>query len=473
MKNRLPLDDCWEITNTPWAIDESDKTGIVDGVNILARAIGPFFIVDEASRNGRYYSKQLWERAIENSQQPMETGQMLGTIGHDQPLDDNALREGKASHRVSRLWIDEKTGLGMGEILVLGTTAGKELNAYLRGGVTFPVSSRAFGEYKGKRGKDDIIDPESYVLECFDFVRTPGVSIAHARVVENHNDDSTDSTKSPNPNIEVSPMTEHAKALEHIAEAKAQLQVELNSALDKVQSLTAQSESAATSQKLVLAKNEELVAQVEALTAAAAVAAPLLKTYESIGVASELSTLLATHEATAKSWEKLGTHEELTGVVATLEGLVASCGSAELLTAHCDHFEAYTDLGTPETLSKALDVLEQYSELGKPEAIEKAFEAAELLASSLTTQRTDEQQEELVKKFGIGESQAARLLGKFGYDETLETLESMRADDSEGDDASRYKLREDLDENLSDDDKNKKKKQCDESRVSRMFSTQQ
>ncbi|NLR15293.1 hypothetical protein F9Y84_11505 [Pseudoalteromonas peptidolytica] len=197
MTERTLFIDAFDTSNVIYQISEASEhtqglqeTSQVDGVGILARVVGPFFLVDGTSRNGRFYTRELWRTAIERSQAKISSGTMLGTIGHTQALDDQALLEGRASHRISKLWIDEKNSIGMGEILVLNTPAGRVLNAYLRGGVQFPVSSRGYGGYTPyKRDNAPVIDEASFVLETFDFVQEPGVAQAIPSLVESLDDE--------------------------------------------------------------------------------------------------------------------------------------------------------------------------------------------------------------------------------------------------------------------------------------------
>ena len=172
-----------------WDISEADQdpTGVVDGISILGRAVGPFFVVDGESQNQRFYSRDLWERILKESQETIKKGAMLCTIGHGQPIDDAALLEGKVSHRISKLWIQEGKGkpIGMGEMLILNTPAGRTLNTYMRSGMELPVSSRGYGKYSGTTESGcRIVDSATYKLEGFDVVRVPGIPTAIPILVE-------------------------------------------------------------------------------------------------------------------------------------------------------------------------------------------------------------------------------------------------------------------------------------------------
>jgi hypothetical protein len=164
----------------------------VDGIHVLARAVGPFFAVDGKSQNNRYYSRGLWERVIKDDgvTDRLKRRKVFGTIGHDQDIDDKALREGKVSHILSKIWIDEPSQIGMGEVYVLNTDTGRRLNTYLRSGVELPVSSRAYGKYRGKT-KDgaSIVDEGTYKFETFDFVQLPGIAHAVPKLAEDIDDE--------------------------------------------------------------------------------------------------------------------------------------------------------------------------------------------------------------------------------------------------------------------------------------------
>jgi hypothetical protein len=108
------------------------------------------------------------------------------------------LREGKVSHILSKMWIDEPSQIGMGEVYVLNTDTGRRLNTYLRSGVELPVSSRAYGKYRGKT-KDgaSIVDESTYKFETFDFVQLPGIAHAVPKLAEDVDDENVVSSDLP------------------------------------------------------------------------------------------------------------------------------------------------------------------------------------------------------------------------------------------------------------------------------------
>lgn len=212
------------IENAVWKVVESKNESKVDGKTILARVQGQFFLVNGESLNGRWYSESLWENCISNCQERFKNGGLFGTIGHDQPLDEDALRNGDISHTVTNLWIED--GKGMGEILVLGTESGKQLEVCLRAGLPIPVSSRAYGKVSGKGPNgSDLIDEKSFILETFDFVLSPGVPSAFPKVVENAKNHQQES------------LSMEKDVLEKLCEDKSQLQAQLAEVLTENKAL--------------------------------------------------------------------------------------------------------------------------------------------------------------------------------------------------------------------------------------------
>lgn len=161
--------------------NESTKTSYpeVDGHNVLGVLSGIFFVPDGRSVNERFYPREFWEEVLQDPelQNRLQDRVMFGTIGHeDKYVDDEDLARGKVSHIITKLWIDDNTGMGMGEALILGTDAGKNLYMLLKAGAKIKISSRAYGDYvQGQLHEGmPIMDAKTYRLEGFDVVLLPG-----------------------------------------------------------------------------------------------------------------------------------------------------------------------------------------------------------------------------------------------------------------------------------------------------------
>jgi hypothetical protein len=385
--------------------DDSPNAGIVDGENILARVVGTFFLVDGKSRNGRFYTKQLWETAIKRTNDRMSSGQMLGTIGHSQPLDDAALLQGLASHRVARLWIDDKNGVGMGEILVLNTPSGRVLNAYLRGGVKFPVSSRGYGGFRnGKRDGAPIIDEDTFELETFDFVRVPGVAIALPQLVESLDTEATElynsiseelsETETQDPSQLSTTTTfeervmsnETAATISALARQKAQVEDDLTTAYSENETLRGKNETLEADNKV----STNRIAELETTLAEAQTATATFNNYQALGTVEAIQEVFKRYKDMSirtkelsntvnenaglstelETYKVLGSVEEINTAMDIAEKLMS--GAEDTVLGAADLAEQLTDLGSPEEIAGALDMLEAYASIATPAELEEA-----------------------------------------------------------------------------------------------------
>jgi hypothetical protein len=388
----MPPDDSPTLLELEVFEEGKDPSGVVDGVNILGRATGVFFVVDSKSQNNRFYEKRLWERVLKDTESVRQKGQMLGTIGHQQPLDDNALLEGKASHRISKLWIDENKKLGMGEILILNTPAGRTLNALLRGGVQFPVSSRGYGKYNGAmEDGTQIVDAESYKLETFDFVRVPGIPNAVPTIVENKEEDIVE--------VDDEPVAGHIKKIEQGKKAAADDEEKLPVKQESKREVTKMEDTVLrkmTEEKIALEQdlrsaletNVQLSETIDALKGQVSEVQRMIEEYRSLGSIEEIGRVMDVTESMLE--DRPVEESEIAAIVERLE-VYEQYGTPEELEELFDKFESYIDqyeeLGHPEEISQALDgsaeLLEAYKELGNPESITEAFDATEIFMSEM------------------------------------------------------------------------------------------
>ena len=163
----------------------------VDGKYIIGMIEGQFFKPDGMSRNGRWYPRSLWEKALNSAdvKNRFTSSTMFGEIGHsDGPVEDMTLRQGCASHFVDSLWIDDK-GRGMGRAYILNTPTGQLLKTYLGAGCKLKVSTRGEGLYKEGCTHDGrpVVDDDTYELQTADFVISPGFLETSAILKEEYN----------------------------------------------------------------------------------------------------------------------------------------------------------------------------------------------------------------------------------------------------------------------------------------------
>jgi len=449
-----------ESLNIKWDIDEvneAEQDSVVDGVNILGRARGPFFAVDGESRNKRFYSKKLWENALNKTADKMKSGLMLGTIGHDQPLNDEALREGLISHRVTKLWIDDNKKVGMGEAIIFNTPAGQRLNSYIRGGVPIAVSSRADGEYNGTSPSgSQIVNENTFDLDTFDFVLKPGIPHAIPSLVESElskipSIDNVDTI------IETKDDVMSQALLESLTQDKVQLQGQLNEAISSVENEKSKNvalQQANESFKRDAARLEESLAEanrkLQEATAAQTNQDSELRSYRELGEAVEIKTALTESLERLAEYEDFGTISELTeafeqskdliddyselgspdeieNVLETFESY-SELGSVEDLSVKLELLAKYEDLGTPKEVETLLDVANKYADLGSPETIAEAFETMDTLVTKFDEDNKSKEAESISKQFGIKKEIAEGFITKHGKTETIAILESLKTD---------------------------------------------
>lgn len=456
---------------TAWQLCEAKDDPVVDGKHILGRIRGQGFIVDGASENGRYYKRKLWSKVITENQKNMDTGLMLGTIGHDQELDDKALREGKASHRVVKLWIDENDPhIGMIEALILGSTAGKELNVYFRGGVRLATSSRAYGKFKGKvstpAGEAQAIDPDTFRLETFDFVKIGGVKGANPELVEGGDapvivekepvveDVSTADIEQEQETIEEvldmdNKETKESKMLENLVTEKTNIQADLDRVLvdnEDLKGKLAVAKDKMTALEETLKEYKELgkagdiskklelleTAQKESVTLQAMVT-DLSKTtasYKEVGSPEEVNQALEGAKKLAESLKELGTVAELNEALDVLQkytDLGAPDEINEAFEKTKEFVEKISELGTPEDIEGVMDLAESFLELGTPEEFEKVLELTGKIVEDMKKTKRTQDVKAVAEALGITEKNAEKLIDNTGTKEAaIETGNMMR-----------------------------------------------
>jgi hypothetical protein len=155
---------------------------------VLGVVEGVFFVADRPSRNGRLYPRELWENVLrsEDVNRLLQNRLMIGTVGHDEVDFDSLIRDQKASHVVTELRM-LPDGRGYGKAEILDTPVGRILHTLLKSGSRMSVSSKGYGDYSGMTAEGiQEVDPNSYVLERFDFVVDPGFLEARPSLKEQY-----------------------------------------------------------------------------------------------------------------------------------------------------------------------------------------------------------------------------------------------------------------------------------------------
>jgi len=116
--------------------------------------------------NGRYYSKDLWEREIDKYNELVKENRAMGELDHPE---SQVINLKNVSHNITDMWWDDDNV--MGKIEILPTPNGNILKALIDNGITVGVSSRGMGSLKQMGEIMEVQD--DFELLCWDFVSTP------------------------------------------------------------------------------------------------------------------------------------------------------------------------------------------------------------------------------------------------------------------------------------------------------------
>lgn len=145
---------------------------VPDGCMLLE---GVFGAVDIENRNNRIYTRQEYQRHVNEMMDRINSGKdILGEMEHPNSMNINL---NNVSHKILEVRIDED-GMVRGKLLLFDTTAGRNAQAIIKSGSSLPVSSRAMGT----------IDESKRVhlsrIETFDLVGTGGFAEADVSMLE-------------------------------------------------------------------------------------------------------------------------------------------------------------------------------------------------------------------------------------------------------------------------------------------------
>lgn len=116
--------------------------------------------------NGRYYSKDLWEREINKYMTLVKERRACGELDHP---DSQIINLKNVSHNITEIWWDGENI--MGKIELLPTPSGNILKSLIGSGIKVGVSSRGMGSLKQVGEVLEVQD--DFELLCWDFVSTP------------------------------------------------------------------------------------------------------------------------------------------------------------------------------------------------------------------------------------------------------------------------------------------------------------
>lgn len=165
-----------QFSYTPLSKEEMEKRGI------LGRLVGPIADTKAPTRNGRIYSKELWENVFNDPimQEKINNRCLFQELGH--PEDRTEVDMEKICACLAETPKIGEDGLLYGVFDILPTKNGKLLKILCDYGTTIGVSSRGTGDIIDN-GEGEEVDPNTYDCETWDFVVTPAVEKARLAYV--------------------------------------------------------------------------------------------------------------------------------------------------------------------------------------------------------------------------------------------------------------------------------------------------
>jgi hypothetical protein len=135
-----------------------------DNGNVLVEGI--LATAEVKNGNGRYYSKDLWQREMDKYNELIEQRRSMGELDHPESTVVNLKN---VSHIINEYWWDGDQV--MGKIEILPTPSGNILKELIKNGCTVGVSSRGMGSLEQRGEIMEVQD--DFELLCWDFVSTP------------------------------------------------------------------------------------------------------------------------------------------------------------------------------------------------------------------------------------------------------------------------------------------------------------
>lgn len=141
-------------------------------MGVLKRLKGTLSTLGKKNRNGRIYSKELWENVLNSEywQDMISNNSLFGECVH--PADNRSTSDpfeidaNNVSHRISEAHIEGDRLIGTVEIL--DTDAGRNIASLIDSGCNIGISARGAGDLNG-----DEVDPDTYQFKTFDLTFRP------------------------------------------------------------------------------------------------------------------------------------------------------------------------------------------------------------------------------------------------------------------------------------------------------------
>ena len=139
---------------------------------VLKKLKGTLSTLGKKNRNGRVYSRELWENVLKSEywQDMISNNSLFGECVH--PADNRSTSDpfeidaNNVSHRISEAHIEGDRLIGTVEIL--DTVAGRNIASLIDSGCNIGISARGAGDLNG-----DEVDADTYQFKTFDLTFRP------------------------------------------------------------------------------------------------------------------------------------------------------------------------------------------------------------------------------------------------------------------------------------------------------------
>jgi len=150
---------------------------------ILGRLVGIIADFKNATRNGRRYTEELWDKTFNNPliREKFENRCLFGELGH--PVDRQEVDMEKVCICLAEPPKKGNDGKLYGVFDILDTPNGRILKTFCDYGTRIGVSSRGSGDTFEDYDGGETVDADTYDCECWDAVLLPAVKTARLAVV--------------------------------------------------------------------------------------------------------------------------------------------------------------------------------------------------------------------------------------------------------------------------------------------------
>lgn len=408
-KKRYMISSIFDSTGK-FQLDESftkEKDPRVDGENIIGSVEGVFFVPDGFSRNNRFYPCELWQKQLSDNDinRRLDNSIMFGCIGHTAgPVTEQDLSEGKVSHIMNKLWIDESTGMGMGKAYILNTPAGRNLKTYLKAGSNLKVSSRGEGSFAEGMEKDGhpVVEASSYSLITFDFVIEPGFTETNPQLQENYIEEVliTDNKVEDKQERKEDSM-DAEKILEEYKTERDSARTALEESKQK------HSEEVAKLNEELAKRQDEIKSLTEKLDANA----------KKADIKSSVSRAkIRKLESTVESFSDLGSAEDIKKASMISKAAIQELKSYKSLGKLSDVQESIN------RLVKVSEELKEYKSLGSIKSLKELMSMSERFATLQARQKVMDEAKKLSEESGKAIEEVAKMIKEKGLDEAKKAL---------------------------------------------------